>query len=277
MVEELEKILGEAGVKPICFSGEKKEDKYLVYAQNKFAAEHLKRKRIPGITIVANLEEFKKNYFGPDDFPKEEISEETSFKKDLYYPDIGASNIFYPHMNDDEFVIHSGNQRAVDIIDSAFEHFLARAYYPPVCIVGPSGSGKSALLSNALINGLNKVGNSYYLNLNILRSELKAKKGAKKIDLSDFFGAKVVGIDSLEEVPSAKDSNWIRNDVVYRSLDRGFGNGSLQFLAFMGNLKDYYSFSNSMPHDALRNRLMERVKLVELRVDFSSVNSGNNT
>jgi len=265
MVEKLRKILEDSGVSSLYFSGEEKEGKLIVYVGNDYAKVQFGKKNVPGVTVISNLEKYKKHRFGPEELPGDKISEGVSSRRTLYPSDFFKSNICYPHMTDDEFIIHSGNREAVDIINSAFEHFLAGAYHPPVCVIGPSGSGKSALLSNALINGFDKLGSSSYLNINTLKSKLNAKGGAKKINLSHFFGAKVVAIDSLEEVPSAENSTWIRNDVVYRSLDRGFGNGSLQFLAFMGDRKDYYLFSDSMPHNALRSRLMERIKPVELR------------
>ncbi|MCD4770947.1 hypothetical protein K8R30_00845 [archaeon] len=266
MVEKLKKILEDSGVSSLYFSGEEKKDgKLIVYVGNDYAASQFRKKNISEVSVVVDSEKYKKCRFGPEEDSKKEDLEGISSRKNLSPSDFFKSRICYPHMTDDEFIIHSGNREAVDVVNSAFEHFLAGAYYPPVCIVGPSGSGKSALVSNALINGLNKVGDSYYLNINTLKSKLTAKRGAKRIDLSYFFGAKVVGIDSIEEVPSSEDSKWIRNNVVYPSLDRGIGNGSLQFLAFMGDVKAYYSFSDSMPHNALRSRLMERVKVVELK------------
>jgi DNA replication protein DnaC len=265
MVEELERILKDHKVPSFYFSGEEKDGERIVYVGNDTAGSLFKKKRIPGITVITDSEKYKEHYFGPKEVLGEKALEKISSEIKLYSSAFSNSKICYPDMTDDNFVVHSGNRGAVNLINSAFEDFLGGAYCRPICIVGPSGSGKTALLSNALLKGLDKVGSSFYLNINTLRSELNAKGGAKKIDLSHFFGAKAVVIDSLEEVPSANNSTWIRNDVVYRSLDRGFGNGSLQFLAFMGDSRDYYSFSDSMPHDALRNRLMERVKLVELR------------
>jgi len=266
MVEKLKKILKDSGVSSLYFSGEeKKSGRLVVYTGNGFAASQFKKKNVPGVSVVVDSKKYKKCYFGPQELPGDKIPEGVSPRGTPYPSNLFKSKICYPYMTDDEFITHSGNREAVGVINSAFEYFLTGAYYPPVCIIGPSGSGKSALLSNTLINGFGKVGTSSYLNVNTLKGELKANKGAKGMDLSYFFGAKAVGIDSLEEVPLAEDSTWIRNDVVYGSLDRGFGNGSLQFLAFMGDKDAYNRFSSSIPHDALRNRLMERVELVELR------------
>ncbi|MCK4650139.1 hypothetical protein KAT36_02805 [Candidatus Pacearchaeota archaeon] len=263
MVEKLRKILEDSGVSSLYFSGEEKGNKFVVYVGNDYAASLLKKRNISGVTVVTNPEKFKNNYFGPKEVLEEKTLEGIFSKKDLYSSDIGKSKICYPNMTDDRFVVHSGNREAVDVVNYSFERFLKGESCDPICILGLTGSGKSSLLSNILIRGLKRGKSSSYLNINGLKSELRAKRGPKGIDLSYFFGADIVGIDSSEMMPLSKFSKWTRG-VMYDSLDRGFGNGSLHLLSFMGDREVHSKFLMSVPHEGLKDRL-RGIEVVELR------------
>ena len=254
MVEELEKILRDYKVPSFCFSGEKKGNGFVVYVGDYYAKKQLGKKKIPGITIVTDLEKYKECYFGPKDSQKNKTLEGASSSVSLYDSDILKSKICYPDMTNDRFIIHSGNAEAVKAMNYSFEKFLKGGQCDPVCILGPSGSGKSSLLSNILVRGLEKGRTSSYFGINELKGELRAKGGAEGIDISYFSGAKIVGVDSLELMPLAEDRKWTR-DLVYGSLGIGFSNGALRVLAFMGDMEAYSRFTKSVPDKVLRGRL----------------------